>query len=393
MSGFNRLQEEVVKAGLCTDCGTCAAVCVKQAVKMNYETEEPEMAGECAPRCQICLDTCPGKDINLPQLNRVAFGREPGAAEGLLGVSQAFLKGYAADSQVRDGGAGGGVISALLIYALERGVIDGAVVTGMGQPPWRVVPRTATSRQEVTASAGSHYSVVPTNSVISKAMGDGLKRLGAVGLPCHVHGLRKIQAAGRPKQIGNAIKFVIGLFCAVNSTYRGTEHVIEELCGVPLEQVAKVEYRGGAYPGNFQVTTRDGRLVAITSPQRRIITSWFSRDRCLMCYDYSNELADISVGDYFHADMKRGVAGWSVIVVRSDTGRRLLEEAQAAHYLYVEPVERDYLLGIGFERKRHGAVYQLLERQKHGWPTPDYHIPLDYPRPLRRIFYTAHPHL
>ena len=112
-----------------------------------------------------------------------------------------------------------------------------------------------------------------------------------------------------------------------------------------------------------------------------------------MCYDYPSELADVSVGDYFHSDMKRGVPGWSVIVARSVKGEQLIEEARAAKYLYVDPVESEYLLGIGFERKRHGAVYQLVERNKHGWPTPDYHVQLEYPKPMRRIFYVEHPHL
>ena len=394
MIGLTQLQSEVIEAGLCTGCGTCAAVCPTKAIAMNYEAEEPDIIGQCAPRCQLCYDTCPGKDVNLPGLSQVAFGREPKAEEDLLGVAQGFLKGHALDAQVRDAGAGGGAVSALLIYALEKDIIDAAVVSGMSpEKPWRVVPKIATCREEVMANASSHYAVVPTNSILSEAMAAGWKRLGVVGLPCHVHGLRKIQAIGRPKQLSNTVKFVIGLFCAVNSSYRGTEHVIEELCGIPLGEVAKVEYRGGEYPGNFTVTSKDGRVAGISSAERRLVTNWFCRDRCVMCYDYSSELADISVGDYFHPGMKRGVAGWSVIVVRSDTGKKLVEEAQAAHYLHVESVERDYLLGIGFERKRHGAVYQLMERQKHGWPTPNYHTPLEYPRPMSRIFHLRHPHL
>lgn len=393
MTGFASLQTEVIGAGLCTDCGTCAAVCPKKAITMNYEMEEPELAGKCAAKCQLCYETCAGKDINMPELNRVVFGREPKEGE-LLGISQGFFRAYAVDDVVRDAGAGGGVVSALLIYSLEKHLVDGVVVTGMSaETPWRVVPKLATTREEVIANAGSCYAMCPTDSILAQAMASGWDRIGAVGLPCHIHGLRKIQAIGRPKRLSSAIKFALGIFCAVNSTYRGTEHVVEELCRVPLEQVAKVQYRGGEYPGIFRVTTKDGQVVAITSPQRRLISTWFSRDRCIMCCDYSNELADISVGDYFHPDMRRGVQGWSVLIVRSDRGKKLLEEARAAHYLHFEPVERDYLLAIGFERKHHAAVYQLLERQRHGWPTPNYHKPLAYPRPMPRVFDLAHPHV
>ena len=393
MAGFSKLQEEIIETGLCTDCGTCAAVCPNNVIAMNYETEEPELTGKCATRCQLCYDICPGKDISLPELNRVAFGREPNAGENLLGVAQVYLKGHAVDPEVRDAGAAGGVISALLIYALEKGIIDTAVVTGMStQQPWRVAPKVATSREEIIANAQSRYAMVPTNSILKEALASGGRKLGAAGLPCHVHGLRKIQAAGRPKQINNAIKLIIGLFCASNSNYRGTEHMIEELFGIPLEQVAKVEFRGGKYPGHFQVTTKDGGLLRLTATGGMMGLAGFYRDRCQMCYDYPSELADISVGDYFHPDMKSGVQGWSVIVVRSDTGKKIVEEAQAANYLHAEPVEMNYLLGAGWELKRHGAAYRLLERQRHHWPTPNYHVPLDYPRPMYRVVDSVPPY-
>lgn len=393
MSGFARLQEEVIGTGLCTDCGTCATVCPTKAITMNYENEEPQLKGRCAPQCQLCYDVCPGKDINLPELNRVAFGREPNTKEKLLGVSQGFLKSYALDPQVRDAGAGGGVVSALLIYALEKGIIDAAVVTGMStQQPWRVEPKIATSREEVIANAQSRYAVVPTNSIIKEAMASDRRRLGAVGLPCHVHGLRKIQALGRPKQVNNAVKFIIGLFCGSNSHYRGTEHMIEELCGVPLEQVAKLEFRGGKYPGNFRVTTKDGKMAVLTSATGMMGFMGFYRDRCQMCYDYPSEVADISVGDYFHPDMRSGVQGWSVIIIRSDIGKRIVDEAQAANYIHAEPVQINYLLGAGWELKRHGAVYRLLERRRHNWPTPSYHVPLEYPRPMYRVVDSVPPY-
>ena len=110
MPGFSALHEEVIGAGLCTDCGTCATVCPSHAITMNYDTEEPELIGKCAPKCHLCYDTCPGKDINLPELNWLVFGRQPTPEETHLGVSQAFLKAYATDSQVRDAGAAGGIL-------------------------------------------------------------------------------------------------------------------------------------------------------------------------------------------------------------------------------------------------------------------------------------------
>ena len=83
---------------------------------------------------------------------------------------------------------------------------------------------------------------------------------------------------------------------------------------------------------------------------------------------------------------------WSVIIVRSNIGKKIVEEAQIANYLQAELVEINYLLGAGWELKRHGAAYRLLERQRHHWPTPKYHVPLDYPRPMYRVVDSVPPY-
>ncbi len=118
MTGFAKLDAEVIRVGLCTDCGHCAGICPDKSLVMNYETERPELRGKCRPDCELCYESCPGKDIPMPDLDRLVFGRQRGVGEELLGVSQAFLKGHATDAAIRSNGAGGGIVSALLTYAL-----------------------------------------------------------------------------------------------------------------------------------------------------------------------------------------------------------------------------------------------------------------------------------
>ncbi len=393
MSGFVDLHREVINRGLCTDCGTCASVCPRAVITMNYETEEPDLTGTCAPKCRLCYDACPGQDIDMPGLNRSVFGRLPDAAEPHLGVARAYLKAYAVADPVRQAGAAGGVVSALLVWALETGHISAAVVAGMKEAePWRVEPKVVRDRAGVVLNAQSRYQVAPINEVMGRICKSPGERVAAVGLPCHVHGLRKIQAMDAPKSIAGGVAFSIGIFCGVNAPHRCTEHIIEELCGVPLAQVAKVEFRGGDYPGRFQVTTLDGQLVPAPMFSTGFTAQGFYKDRCLMCRDYAAELADLSVGDYYHPEMKKGVRGWSAIVVRSETGQEIVDAACADGYLHAEPMAPSYLLGTGFEMKHHGAVLRLLERGRHGWPVPDYHLPLEYPSPLLREVGTRPPY-
>ena len=228
MPGFDKLQSEVIATGLCTDCGMCAGVCPRGSITMDYDIEEPALTGECHPRCQVCYLSCAGKDIPVPSMERMVFGRERDPSRELLGICREFRKGQSTDEAVRIAGATGGLISGLLIYALEAGLIDAAVVVGMRKDqPWRAAPMLATTKEEVMSAGQSKLQMVPANSILGEALRRGFRKLAVVGLPCHVHSLRKMQLAGNDKKLARSMRYVIGLLCGGNWTHKATEHVID----------------------------------------------------------------------------------------------------------------------------------------------------------------------
>jgi coenzyme F420 hydrogenase subunit beta len=44
--------------------------------------------------------------------------------------------------------------------------------------------------------------------------------------------------------------------------------------------------------------------------------------------------------------------------------------------------ERSFYGNVGFEMKKHGAVYQRRARKRYGWPVPNYHY--EFTRQARR---------
>ena len=161
-----------------------------------------------------------GKDIPLPELERMLFYRERNSEEELLGIGRRYIKGFASNPVIKQAGASGGCATALLTYALEAGIIDGAICVGMSPAqPWRAVPRLATTSSEILDCAQSKYVVVPVNSLLNEAEQQGIQKLGMVGLPCQVHGLRKMQMYARPSNMLHRMKFVIGLFCGSNFSF------------------------------------------------------------------------------------------------------------------------------------------------------------------------------
>ena len=58
-------------------------------------------------------------------------------------------------------GQDGGLVSALLIWALDNDYIDGALTSyleGGDAATWKAIPGVATNREEVLAGAGSRYT-------------------------------------------------------------------------------------------------------------------------------------------------------------------------------------------------------------------------------------------
>jgi coenzyme F420 hydrogenase subunit beta len=369
---FSQLRKKVIKRGLCTGCGTCVGVCPEGAIHFDFDREEPVLKGACAA-CGLCYAICPGEDIPLPELEQSVFGEERTRANELLGVAKTFLKGFARDPEVRRAGASGGFTTALLIYLLEYGRIDGALVSVMDdERPWRVKPLLARTRAQCLAAAQSKYAICPNNMALKDAL--ATDRIAAVGLPCHIHGVRKFQACGKGAKRAENIVLSLGLLCGSNQSYKATEHVIHNFSPVRLDEIKRFEYRGGKDSRNVQILTHDGKEVTIPHEVRRTVSNNVTKDRCRMCCDFSAELADISLGDIFDPAMKRNIPQWNGVIVRTKKGQRIIEDAVRAGAVEVLPLEEElFYANSTFDKKKFGAVYNLAERKRYGWPVPNYH--------------------
>jgi len=387
---FEDLKNDVIKVGLCTGCGTCVGVCPSSALAIDYEADEPEpkVVGTCNS-CGLCYEVCPGKDIPLPELDKFFLGRERDFEKEKIGIFKACYRGYATNPLIRERSSSGGLVSALLIYALEEGIIDAALLAGWRKDKaWRCEPFIATNSNEILKGIRTGMMMVPNNALLSKAVEEGYKKIAVVGVPCHVHGIRKLQMLGRPKKIAEAIKLVLGLFCASTYYMEGTRHLLEEIGGIKTDEIIAMDYRGGDYPGALYVLTQDGKIHYVASKHMYtwhfLGSATYKRDRCLMCVDFSSELADLSFGDTFlRFDEPNPRIG--VVLTRTEIGHKLLMGAAEKKYVEIKEYDPELIpvSGMGWESKKHAGVYRLLQRQKYGWPVPNYHYKLSE-SPLRR---------
>jgi coenzyme F420 hydrogenase subunit beta len=389
---FADLRKSVIDRGLCTCCGTCIGVCPASCIDFDMESEEPVLIDSCTA-CGICHEVCPGAEIPLLQMEREFLGDTRTHQNEFIGVHRQLLKGYARNEEIRRDSASGGATTALLLFALEKGLITGAVVADMDeQKPWRTQPVLARTPEQILSAAKSKYALCPNNLALREVeKGD---RLAAVGLPCHVHGVRKIQSGKGLSKLAEQIVFVLGIYCGANTSYRATEHVIGDCTDIPLTDVVGFEYRGGETAQDTKIYTRSGQEITIPNAERMSIFQYLHKDRCGMCCDWTAEVADISLGDIFDPSQRgvwRKVPNWNSLIVRTKAGEDLLKQAIDGGVVALSSLEENTFYGnIGFEIKKHGAVYKLRERKRYGWPTPSYDIDFSW-APRRKETYKV-PH-
>ncbi|MGD8518299.1 MAG: Coenzyme F420 hydrogenase/dehydrogenase, beta subunit C-terminal domain [Anaerolineae bacterium] len=246
--------------------------------------------------------------------------------------------GHASDDGIRWDAASGGVVTALLIAGLRKGLFDGALVTQMSpESPLQPMPILATTEQEIKEATGSKYCPVAANMRLRQIL-DSEGRFAVVGLPCHMHGLRMAQA--RIPKLRKKVAVCISLFCGLNMSPLGTRVALNRR-QVPIDEVTELRYRGEGWPGALQVQLRDGQTY------REHLYSYFDESfsayemyRCTQCSDAFGELADISCGDAwlpeYTANDDRGT---SVVIVRDTRGQNLLASSSPA--LELAPLDAD----------------------------------------------------
>jgi coenzyme F420 hydrogenase subunit beta len=339
----NKAISKVVENGLCTGCGTCVGICPVDAIEMVIERKKgiyiPQLDEEKCNQCGLCFEVCPGHGADFKQLNLGIFGKEPD--DVLLGNYINCYVGHATDYDIRYNSASGGLVTALLIFALEQGMIDGALVTRVEKDkPLEPEPFIARTNDEIIEAAKSKYCPVPANIALKEILQRNGK-FAVVGLPCHIHGVRKAETVS--KGLKERVAFHFGIFCSQMDSFKSTQFLLTKL-GIERRAVASIRYCGAGWPGEVKIRLRNGDEKTIP-PTSALWASChcsllFSPARCLLCNDVTNELADISFGDAWLPEiMATEQEGKSIVIARSAQGEALLHRASSGGIIELQDVD------------------------------------------------------
>ena len=202
-----------------------------------------------------------------------SFGRSRTPAERWTGIFRQSLVLTSTNPHVLSGAAAGGAGTTLMLTALRSGLADAVIVVGRdANRPWVPQALITDSEDEVIRCGQTSYCLTPNLQLLSDPR---FKRIALVGVPCEVQAVRKMQNLVPLPEVAEKVVLAVEIACASSTKLAGTEFLITEKLGIPLQDVTEMRYREGEYPGEFTVKTRDGQrtIAAVLRGRRRVQTS------------------------------------------------------------------------------------------------------------------------
>jgi len=275
--------------GLCTDCGVS-------------RTKTP---ADCGRACQFIAPDYPGLEARVH-----GRARDPARPdERFFGPFRRMLRASLAAPQ--QGAQWTGITTRIGERLLETGAVD-AVLTMAPHPddPWRPMPVLVTSAAGMAQCRGMRMGYAPLLALLEPAREAGHRRIAVIGIPCQVYALRALE-----RRLGFERIFVVGTPCSDNTT-TANFHTFLALLAEDPGSVTYLEFRADYH---VELRFRDGRrreIPFLQLPISKLPPDFFPLT-CRTCVDYTNVLADITVG-YMAGQ------GEQWLLVRNERGEELL---------------------------------------------------------------------
>ena len=305
------------RPGLCTDCGVS---------RMGD-------GRACGRACQFIQPDYSG-------LERATHGRQTDPTrgeEGFFGVTTRMMR--ARLDPPAQGAQWTGITTALAAELLRYGTVD-AVLTMAPDPDdrWKPMPVIVTEPEALAQCRGMRMGYAPLLALLEPARAAGHLRLAIIGIPCQVYALRALEA-----ELGFERLYVIGTPCSDNTTTENFHSFLKLLDARP-ETISYLEFRADYHVElRFDDGNKARMIPFLQLPISQLPDDFFPMT-CKTCVDYTNRLADITVG-YMGGD------GDQWIISRNARGDEMLSALG----------DRLTILPLTDKGKRAGAVKGFME--------------------------------
>ncbi len=275
---------------LCTDCGIS-------------RSSDPK---RCGRACQFITPEYPTLETRIH-----GRARDPQRIDEVhFGPFRRMVRARLANPQ--PGAQWTGITTRIAERLLETGAVDAVLTMAPdANDSWRPRPVIVTRAEDMAACRGMRMGYAPLLALLEPARDLGFKRLAVIGIPCQVYALRALET-----ELGLERLYVIGTPCSDNTTTENF-HAFLELLSADPASITYLEFRADYH---VELRFTDGRkkeIPFLMLPLSKLPADFFPMT-CRTCVDYTNVLADITVG-------YMGGEGQQWVIVRNDRGEELLQ--------------------------------------------------------------------
>ena len=312
---------------LCTDCGIS-------------RTNDP---GRCGRACQFI-------NPDYPRLEKQVHGRPRSEKRNpdetffgpFLSMHQAVLK------NPREGAQWSGITTEIAATLLRNKRVDAVIAVAPDEADrWKPKPVIVTDADDLARCRGMRMGYAPSLSLMETAIAAGHRRIAFIGIPCQVYALRALE-----QEFGIERLYVIGTPCSDNTTTQNFHKFLNALSDKP-ESICYLEFRADYH---VEIRHDDGtarEIPFLKLPLSKLPADFFPTT-CQTCVDYTNALADITVG-YMAGN------GEQWIIVRNQRGQELLDGLEGQ-------IKLEALKSSGRRRAHVKGFIKNVERAAGGLP-------------------------
>jgi coenzyme F420 hydrogenase subunit beta len=295
--------------------------------------------------------------------------------ETYIGHYKKAYTGYSTLNSLRINAASGACTTQILKTALEKNLIQGALVCKTSIWNNKVRPKIyiAKTIEELLDSQGSTYVLTDYMKKAPQLIKDFDGNLGIVGLPCEIKSIKKL--AAKNQAVKNKIAFTISLFCGHTSDTELIDAVTQKLLKTYSSPLKNYVFRKGHWRGKLQAVLENGTIVERHSFYYNQYQNLFFHCsfKCFSCFDQFGYDADINVGDAWLIEYKKNPIKHNILIAKTKKGLEIIDDLKNDNILKLHQIPITKVLDA--QSRSVLLHYNVSSRHKmgkmHGMSIPD----------------------
>jgi coenzyme F420 hydrogenase subunit beta len=347
----------------CTNCGSCKEVYPYNFARNNgffYLKKRLKIK-----ELNQFNKFCPGVGFSYIEEKKYNFSN-------LIGNYFKSYTGFSNNKLLRKNAASGGIITEILIYLINTKKVDYILMPIQGKD-FNVLPKYKLTKdiKEISNNSQSIYTKIPIENLnIEKK-----KKIAFVGLPDQVKSLRILI---NNKLIKNNIKFFIGPMVGINMDSDSINGIRLSYNINKNSKIQKLKWREGKWPGFLGIKFKGYPKIKLKKFYYNFLLPFYCSHESLLSVDFSNEEADISVGDAWSPKFENSkLGGISLIWSKNLKGDNILKILSTSNKISLKEVSYKEAIKMHehmLDFKKRGSQYRKKIYKIFNLPTPNHNI-------------------